>query len=295
MDDLAARFLAPGSMTAVDAERSATVSDDPAGVAQVLHGLLVHEFLGALYGIDVTPSGDEVNLHRARDILAAAGPAPWGETRAPGERVPANCRQFSVCATALLRAGGVPARARCGFSDYFATGFLEDHWVVEVWDGDGRWRLVDAQVDDVQRTALGIDVDVLDVPRDRFVVAGDAWLGHRSGTIDADRCGLSVIGEAGDWWIAGNLLRDVHALLGVETRPWDVWGAMREPEADPFPPADLDLFDRLATLTVGGTIGGVPSVADLDALAEIATTDPRVRLPDQVFNANRHRLEPLPR
>lgn len=131
-------------------------------------------------------------------------------------------------------------------------------------------------------------------PRDAFVVAGDAWLGHRAGTIDADRCGLSVIDEHGDWWIAGNLLRDVASLLGVETRPWDVWGAMREP-GDPIPDADRVLFDHLAALTVGGEPGGVPSGADLDELAEIAATDHRVSVPDRVFNANRQRLEYLPR
>jgi hypothetical protein len=30
---------------------------------------------------------------------------------------------------ALLRAAGVPARARCGFGAYFRPGWLEDHWI----------------------------------------------------------------------------------------------------------------------------------------------------------------------
>ena len=46
---------------------------------------------------------------------------------------------------------------------------------------------------------------------------------------------------------------------------------------------------------MGGAVGGSPTAADLDALAEIERTDDRVRVPDQVFNANRQRVEPLPR
>lgn len=281
--------LAPGDI------RAASVPADPEGVAAALHGVLIHEFLGALYGVEIRNGGDAVNRHHAADILALAGDAPLVDARPPAERVPSNCRQFSVVATALLRAAGRPARARCGFSDYFTPGFLEDHWVVELWDlPDGRWRLLDAQVDDVQRRAFSIGVDVTDLSRDAFVVAGDAWLGYRSGRIDADRCGLTAIGEHGDWWIAGNLLRDVASLLGVEARPWDNWGAMREP-GDPIPEDDLALFDRLAALTVGGAPGGVPSGEDLDELAAIAAGDDRVAIPERVFNANRQVVEDLPR
>lgn len=292
-----ARFIEPGLMTTLSPgdPRIASMPDGPQGVASVLHGVLIHEFLGGLYGVEIEIGSDAVNLHRAEDVLALAGGAPLVEARPPSDRVPSNCRQFSVVATALLRAVGIPARARCGFGAYFVPDRLEDHWVVEVREpAEDRWRLVDMQVDEVQRRAMSIAVDVLDLARDEFVVAGDAWLGHRSGTIDADRCGLSTIGEQGDWWIAGNLLRDVASLLGVESRPWDVWGAMREP-GDPIPAADLALFDRLAALTVGGQLGGMPSAADLDELAELAATDGRVGIPDQVFNAVHQQMETLPR
>lgn len=289
-------YLTPGPMTEVGrfAGRVAEVPGDLPTIVEAVQGLLVHEFLGPLYGIEIDPGNDEVDLHRAEDVLALAGDAPLTEPRAPSERVPSNCRQFSVVTTAILRAHGIGSRARCGFGAYFNDGYLEDHWVVEVRDPDsGRWRLVDAQVDDVQRSGLRIDVDTFDVPRDAFVVAGDAWLGFRAGTIDADRCGLSVIDEHGDWWIAGNLLRDVASLLGVETRPWDVWGAMREP-GDPIPPADVELFDELATLTVGGGVGGVPSSGDIEALRAIEARDERVRVPETVYNHRSSRFDPLP-
>jgi len=36
----------------------------------------------------------------------------------------------------VLRAAGVPARARCGFGGYFRPGWFEDHWVAEYWNTD---------------------------------------------------------------------------------------------------------------------------------------------------------------
>jgi transglutaminase-like putative cysteine protease len=53
----------------------------------VLHGLCINEFLIGMYGVDEVDNGD---------------------------RLAANCRGFTVLATAMLRAHGVPARARCG-------------------------------------------------------------------------------------------------------------------------------------------------------------------------------------
>ena len=35
--------------------------------------------------------------------------------------------------------------------------------------------MVDAQIDEVQQNLFNNDFDLLDVPRDRFLVAGDAW------------------------------------------------------------------------------------------------------------------------
>jgi transglutaminase-like putative cysteine protease len=37
---------------------------------------------------------------------------------------------------ALIRRKGVPARARCGFADYFEPGKHLDHWVGEYWNSD---------------------------------------------------------------------------------------------------------------------------------------------------------------
>jgi hypothetical protein len=117
------------------------------------------------------------------------------------------------------------------------------------------------------------------VPRDKFVIAGDAWAQVRAGSADPDRYGLSSIGESGDWWIAGNLMRDAAALDNVELLPWDVWGAMPKPDEE-FDPA---LFEELATAT------REPSIDDVRRLMQ----DDRLHVPGEVFNVQHKRLEAI--
>jgi hypothetical protein len=196
------------------------------------------------------------------------------------------CRHFSLLLAAILRAQGVPARARCGFGAYFMAGRFEDHWVCEYWHAEQRrWILVDAQIDALHRETLAMDFDPLDVPRDRFVIAGDAWTLSRSGESDPARFGFSPIGMSGLWFIAGNVLRDVAALNNMEMLPWDVWGAMPGPD-EPLRQDTLALFDRLAALTCAPDAG----FAALRALYE---GDERLRVPAVVHNAVLMRDEPV--
>jgi hypothetical protein len=56
----------------------------------------------------------------------------------------------------MLQSQGKPARARCGFGRYFKAGWYEDHWICEYWnDEQGRWIMVDAQLDDFLLSAPG--------------------------------------------------------------------------------------------------------------------------------------------
>jgi transglutaminase-like putative cysteine protease len=200
------------------------------------------------------------------------------------DRVAGNCRHFTVLMVAMLRAQGTPARARCGFGGYFVEGMFEDHWVCEYWHaGRERWVLVDAQIDERQRDMFPIDFDVTDVPRDRFLIAGEAWARCRADAADPHLFGLSLLNQAGEWWIAGNLMRDAAALGNIELLPWDVWGAM------PAPDEHIDddrhtLFDHLATLT------RTPEAAFTELL-RLCQDDERLRVPPTVYNAARRRTE----
>lgn len=261
---------------------------DITGLTEVAHGLLVHEHLAGVYGLTLTEeqrtSVHDRPVETLLEQIVARDDRPLDVAREPAERLPGNCRHFTVLMVAMLRAQGTPARARCGFGGYFGTGGFEDHWVCEYWNGEqGRWVLVDAQIDAPQREMFAIGFDVADVSRDDFLIAGDAWNWCRAGTADPDDFGLKLLKEAGAWWIAGNLMRDAAALVNVELLPWDVWGAMPGP-AEPIGEDLCVFFDRLAALT-----------ADPDAnFAELARTlrdDERVRVPGKVRNVVRGRDE----
>jgi hypothetical protein len=197
------------------------------------------------------------------------------------------CRHFSVMLCAILRAQGVAARARCGFGAYFTPDKFEDHWVCEYWNaGQARWILVDAQLDAVQRKLFRPDFDPFDVPRNRFIVAGDAWRMCRAGRAEPDRFGLShVSGLSGMWFIAGNVLRDLASLNRMELLPWDVWGLMQMNDAGLLDGEKGALLDRVAALTLVGDA----------ALPEVRANyeDDRLRVPAMVFNALRNAPETI--
>jgi len=285
-------YTAPAVMTS--AGRYAHLLDGlPAGIAELAavgQGLVVHEHMADAYGVTLSAE-DRATVHlrqveKLLGAIAARDDRPLPIARTPAERTAGNCRHFTVLMTAMLRAEGRPARARCGFGNYFPSGRNEDHWVCEYWEPDQRcWRLVDAQIDDSQMSWFAIDFDVTDVPRDRFVVAGQAWQQYRAGEADPGTFGLSLIREAGDWWIAGNLMRDAHALLNLEMLPWDVWGAMPGPD-DPITDELAALFDDLAALTQSPD-------ANLAELRRLCESDDRLRVGEKVRNAVRGVYEPV--
>ena len=125
----------------------------------------------------------------------------------------------------------------------------------------------------------------MDVPREKFLVAGDAWRLCRAGDADPAKFGLSFMNEAGYWWIAANLLRDVAALNNMEMLPWDVWGAMPAP-GETIGDERFVLFDRLAELTRD------PDAAFADLTAAYAS-DVRLRVPATVYNGVLNRTEPV--
>jgi len=286
------RYLEPAAMTA-PGEHAPLLADLPrdiAALAAVSHGVMIHEHLAGAYGVTLT--GERRASVHLRPVAALLGQMmaedsrPLTAAREPAARLAGNCRHFAVLAVAMLRAQGTPARARCGFGTYFGTGGYEDHWACEYWDrGAGSWKLADFQIDDVQLKLFDVGFDLMDVPRDSFLVAGDAWRMCREGRAEPDSFGLKLMNEGGAWWIAANLLRDVAALANMEMLPWDVWGAMPAPD-ETIGEDLIALFDRLAALT-----------RDPDAVAaELAAAyadDPRVYVPATVYNAIRDRTEPV--
>ena len=219
----------PGSLTDL-AGHSAWVNDlpdDPAAVREVVASLLIHPDHPALAESRLTDRGlVENQLRRAGDIVAAIRarvPDPTeAKDRSPADRVAGVCRHFAVVLVAVLRAKGVPARARNGVASYFRTEKWDNHWIVEWWNTDGHcWVRADAQLDENHRAALPSDVDPDYLPPGAFLNAGETWLGVRSGSIDPENCGGPVSWDMGT--IRANVVRDLAALNKVELLAWDVW------------------------------------------------------------------------
>jgi hypothetical protein len=143
---------------------------------------------------------------------------------------------------------------------------FEDHWVAEYWnENQSRWILVDAQLDKLQRDALKINFDVLDVPRDQFIVGGKVWQMCRAGAADPNQFGIFDMKGLG--FVRGNLIRDVASLNKMELLPWDCWGLILNEQIDN--PNDLVLLDKIAALTAD-------DVPDFESVREMYEHDPRL-------------------
>ncbi|MFC4503795.1 MULTISPECIES: hypothetical protein [Streptomyces] len=115
------------------------------------------------------------------------------------------------------------------------------------------WLLADAQLTDPDAAAHWTgDSDPMDVPRDRFLVAGRAWRAIREEGADPRTFGLHPPEEGPLWgerFVAGNVRLDLAALNKVETLLWDVWGADEGEFGEPLPEAVRALYDRAARVT----------------------------------------------
>jgi hypothetical protein len=272
---------------------AALVDDLPVDVAElveIVQGLLVYEDVASgFYGFEL-PAGRGVEKH-LRSVEAmlervlTLDDRPLAQPRPVERRLSGRCHHFMVMLLSMLREKNIPARARCGFGAHFNPGHYEDHWVVEYWNPDKRrWVLVDPQFDDVWRERLQIQHNILDVPRDQFLVAADAWTLCRRDAADPARFGAVFADLYGLWFVAGNV-RDVAALNNVESLPWDVWGGQPQPHAE-LSDAECEYFDELAALSQQ------PDAA-FDELRKRYAMDELVRVPETVFNSVLQRPEPF--
>jgi hypothetical protein len=257
---------------------------EPGALAKTVQGLLIHQHIAPAYGVtlgrDQQAQSQVRAVERILDDIVMRDGRPLSVLRAARERQVGVCRHFTLLHVAMLRAHGIAARARCGFGAYFEKGKYLDHWVTEYWnEGEKCWVLFDAQIDDRQRELFKIGFDTADVPRDQFVVAGDAWSLCRSER--ADPSAFGILDMHGLWFIAGTLVSDVAALNNREMLPWDVWGAMRRQDSE----LDLGFFDQLAI------VSSEPD-AHTDELNALYC-DERVSVPRTVFNAELKCLQEL--
>jgi hypothetical protein len=223
----------------------AALPAQPALLPEIVGGLVLHP-LFAPAAARAKPGAEFRRIADVVDAILAADGRALDEPREPEERLLTTCRTQALLACAILRQHKFPARLRVGFADYFTPGFAEDHWVCEYRDGDA-WRRLDAELTQSVRRRLAVSFPAADVPRDRFVAAGPAWIRLRRGEGDPARFGVSALGLGGLWFAAGSLLRDLAALDMQEMMPWDYWGPARDfrPGAE-IPAGRLRRLDDLA-------------------------------------------------
>ena len=220
-------YKQPGPMTSPGkyAHLLDELPDDIAALTGIVQGLAIHEYVASsFYGVTI-PDERRSESHirpveRMLDRMFALDPRPLSVARPPARRLVGVCHHFMIFLVTMLRAKGVPARARCGFGSYFNPGFFEDHWLCEYWnDAEARWVLADPQFDEVWRKRLKIDHDVLDVPRHRFLVASDAWTQCRSAEADPSGFGIFQGALPGLWSLARPRVHDLAPPHGLRVPP----------------------------------------------------------------------------
>ena len=121
-------YSQPGPMTS-PGRHAALLHDlpgDVAGLAGVLHGLVIHEHLAELYGVTLAEE-DRASVHvrRTEDLLGlidARDSRPLSVPREPAARLPGNCRHFTVFMVAMLRRRVFPRAPGAGSAATSATG-----------------------------------------------------------------------------------------------------------------------------------------------------------------------------
>jgi hypothetical protein len=265
---------------------------DVTSLARIVQGLVIHEYVASsFYGVNI-PDDRKGESHIRRfskllDRIFALDDGPLTKARPPKHRLVGVCDHFAKLFVSILRIKGIPSRMRYGFGDYFNPGFYEDHSLCEYWNArEKRWVLVDSQFDEVWRKELHIKHDVFDVPRDRFLVACNAWTMCRYEKADPSKFGIFQGNLRGLWFVAGNLVKDVAALNKMEMLQWDGWGAIPKPNSK-LKNDKLKLFDQLATLT------NEPDTSFNELRKIYKEKEKRLEVPGKVFNALRRRLEKI--
>jgi hypothetical protein len=228
---------------------------DPGELAHVVRNVIIHQGEGERLGYAIPAHrlhGDAESRYVSEilRILRERGDTPLTDAREPEGRFVGTCRDFALLHVCLLRATGTPARVRGGFGTYFVDGFHEDHWITEYRLPDGSWRLMDPQV--LHPSYDRLDFDPLDVPRDRFLVAGEAWRACRAGEADPETFGFWTDETLrGMWFVRGSLVVDLACRGGVETLPWDGWEPLAGFGDTSLSAADLTLLDAVAAAHTG--------------------------------------------
>jgi len=124
-----------------------------------------------------------------------------------------TCRNVAILMASTLKAKGIPARVRSGFSAYFeGTRDAWDHWITQYWNSsENRWVTMDVD-GSWHRTGF----DMYDMPDGKFDFSANVWLDVRQGKREGSHF-KNAGGFDGLVCIAWELFHDFHCLMNSET------------------------------------------------------------------------------
>lgn len=101
------------------------------------------------------------------------------------DKINITCRGQAILLASILKAKGIPARARSGFAPYIKyDGISYDHWITEYYDeNENIWKLVDAD-EHCPDHEMGFDLN--NIPYNRFIFGANAYLGLREKSINPE-------------------------------------------------------------------------------------------------------------
>jgi hypothetical protein len=282
-------YTESGKLTDLSAYRDEihNLPSDNENLVAVTQNMIIHDMWLERYGVAFDKSrclGGSCTMESIFELLYKHTRKNSFATLAMSQKVIACCREFTTMFCALLRAKGIPARARCGFAVYLAhQGSYEDHLVCEVFRNN-EWVMVDPQIDafqldfiqswaqkqtdiDISYKNILLQLNPMNITKDDFMVAGQAWQLARQGKKDPNSFGIGANPQhygleslSGLWFIRGNLIRDFLALNKLEIDPflegiekrenyWNDWRLMicRDEE---LTKNDWELLDIIAVLTL---------------------------------------------
>lgn len=185
-----------------------------------------------------------------------------------------TCREQAILLAAILKAKGIPARARSGFAPYISgDGIFRDHWICERFcDKENRWILTDADC-----CVENLDFDYADIPCDKFLFGAQSYLKIRGKEIcDNALEYASVPPTHGMRAALQSLFYDLHSLMNDEIFFWHSPRYIVEKNFD-LSQAEFEELDFIANLMLA------PS-KNFEKICDIWKNTPKFRILSGGFN-----------
>lgn len=185
-----------------------------------------------------------------------------------------TCREQAILLAAILKAKGIPARARSGYAPYISNdGVFHDHWICERFcDKENRWVLTDADC-----CVENLDFDFADIPCDKFLFGAQSYLKIRNKEICDNALEFASVPPTHGMRAAlQSLFYDLHSLMNDEIFFWHSPRYIVEKNFN-LSQAEFEELDSIANLMLE------PS-KNFEKICDIWESSPKFRIVSGGFN-----------